>query len=196
MSLAKLKSKVSIEDYLEGEEAGEVRHEFIYGEVYAMAGTSDRHNRIAGNLFSKIDSHLGASKCETFIENIKLRADELTFYYPDIMVACDESPESIYYRKEPILLVEVLSPSSVRTDRHEKLSIYKGIPSLQEYLIVWQNKIYVEIYRRQKDDSWITEIYDEANAELTFNSIELTLSLEEVYRRVTFDTQNIYEIEF
>ena len=82
-------------------------------------------------------NHLGSSRCETYIENVKLKADEQTFYYPDVMVACDENPESIYYREQPILLVEVISPSTERIDRNEKLTVYKNIPTLQEYLIVW-----------------------------------------------------------
>lgn len=187
MGLAKLKNKLDIGEYLTGEELSEIRHEYIYGEVYAMAGTSDKHNRIAGNLYSRIDNHLGNSQCETFIESVKLRADEQTFYYPDVMVACDENPESSYYRQEPILLVEVLSPSTERTDRTEKLNVYKNIPTLHEYLIVWQDEIHAELHRKQTDNSWITEVYDEIDSEIRLDSVELDLTLAEIYRRVRFE---------
>src|SRR5262249_22943537 len=145
---------------LKGEDLSATRHEYIYGEVYAMAGASVAHNRIVTNIGYLVDNHLGNSRCETYVENVKLKADEQTFYYPGVMVACDENSESIYYREQPILLVEVISPSTERIDRNEKLTVYKNIPTLQEYLLVWQDKILVEIHRRQADNSWESEIYD------------------------------------
>jgi len=187
MGLAKLKNKISLEDYLEGEKSSEIKHEYIYGEVFAMAGTSDRHNRIAGNLFSKIDSHLSDSDCETFIESVKLRADAQTFYYPDVMVSCDRSPESSYYREEPILVIEVLSRTTERTDRNEKLTVYKNIPTLQEYVIVWQEKIQIEIHHRQPDGNWLTYIYSENDDEIELQSVNPKIKIEEIYRRVRFE---------
>ncbi|MCU0238471.1 MAG: Uma2 family endonuclease [Pyrinomonadaceae bacterium] len=172
MALAKVKPNLSIEDYIEGEEISEIRHEYIYGEVYAMAGASDTHNIIVGNIFGNLWSHLRNAQCQAFSENMKLKADEATFYYPDVMIACDENPTSVYYREEPILLVEVLSNSTERTDRNEKLTVYKKIPSLQEYLIVWQDKVYCEIYRRKSENNLETEIYDESEAEIYFDSID------------------------
>jgi Uma2 family endonuclease len=191
MALAKLKNRIGIEEYIEGEEVSEIRHEYIYGEVYAMAGTSDRHNRIAMNIGYKIDNHLGNSRCEAFIESVKLKADAATFYYPDVMVACDETPESVYYREEPILLVEVLSPSTARTDRHEKLTVYKNIPSLQEYLIVWQDKIYIELHQRQADNLWQTFVFDETqiDEEIELISVDMKMRVDEIYRRVKFENQ-------
>lgn len=186
MGLAKTKRIVGIDEYIEGEELSEIRYEYIYGEVYAMAGASDTHNVIVGNIFGNLWTHLRNAKCQGFSENMKLKADQATFYYPDVMVACDEKPKSTFYREEPILLVEVLSPSTERTDRHEKLTVYKNIPSLQEYLIVWQDKIYIEIHRRQADNSWQTESYDEIDDSVKLNSIDFTLTLGEIYRRVDF----------
>jgi Uma2 family endonuclease len=141
MGLAKLKTKLRLEDLLQGELSSGIRHEYIYGEVYPMAGASVTHNRIINNIGFKIDNHLANSQCETFTENVKLKADAQTFYYPDIFVACDQQPVSEYYREEPILIVEVLSPSTERTDRNEKFAVYGKIPTLQEYVIVWQDKL-------------------------------------------------------
>jgi Uma2 family endonuclease len=112
MGLSKLKTKISVEDYLEGEQFSQVRHEYVSGEVYAMAGASDRHHRISMNLAKKLDDHLENSKCEAFMIDLKLKADEATFYYPDVFVACDESPASRFYREEPVLIIEVLSPAT------------------------------------------------------------------------------------
>ncbi len=186
MGLAKLKNKISVEEYLKGELLSETRHEFIYGEVFAMAGASDRHGTIVGNIFGNIWTHLKNSRCQPFAENMKLKADAQTFYYPDVIVACDEPPKSAYYREEPILLVEVLSPTTERTDRKEKLGVYKNIASLREYLIVSQEKTSIEVHRKLADETWQTEIYDETDAEIRLDSIDFNLTLEEIYRRVNF----------
>ncbi|MDQ3131771.1 MAG: Uma2 family endonuclease [Acidobacteriota bacterium] len=186
MGLAKLKTKLDIEEYFEGELLSETRHEFIYGEVFAMAGASDSHGVIVGNIFGNIWTHLKNSRCQPFAENMKLKADAQTFYYPDVIVACDEPPKSAYYREEPVLLVEVLSPTTERTDRKEKLAVYKNIASLREYLIVSQEKISVEVHRKLADETWQTEIYDETDAEIMLDSIDFNLPLDEIYRRVNF----------
>lgn len=186
MGLAKLKTKISLAEYLEGEKISRAKHEFIDGEVYAMAGASERHHRIALNLIKKLDSHLEDAECDAFITDMKLKADEKTFYYPDVFVACDKSPESEYYRAEPILIIEVTSPSTHQTDRREKLRAYQQIPCVQEYVIVEQDKIYLELHRRQSDGRWITYFYNEADEEFSLESINLTLKISEVYQRVNF----------
>jgi len=189
MGLAKLKSKISVAEYIEGENLSEIRHEYIYGEVYAMAGGSTRHNRIVNNIGFQIDNRLRNSRCETFTENVKLHADEQTFYYPDVMVDCDDVPSSAFYREKPVLLVEVLSPSTERIDRNEKLTVYKTIPTLHEYLIVSQEKIMVEVHRKLENGEWQAEIYDEINDEIRLDSIDFNLFLSEIYRRVDLTPQ-------
>lgn len=185
MGLAKPKIKIGVEEYLNGENLSEIRHEFIYGEVFAMSGASDRHNIITGNIFGNLWTHLRDTICQPFSENMKLKADAQTFYYPDVMVACDNPSKSPYYREEPILLVEILSPSTERTDRHEKLAVYKNIPTLQEYLIVSQDKVFVEVHRRIENE-WETEIYDDLKADIRLDSVDFSLTLSEIYRRVNF----------
>lgn len=187
MGLAKLKTKISAEDYLDGEKDSQVRYEFVNGEVYAMAGASDNHNRITGNLFAEIYNRLRDSSCEPFTTDMKLRVDEETFYYPDVFVACDTNPVNSYYREEPILIIEVVSNSTRQTDRREKLRAYQQMPSVQEYIIVEQENVAVEIHRRQSDGRWITYFFTRADTEFTLESIDLTLQLSEVYRRVTFE---------
>lgn len=186
MGLAKLKTKISVEEYLEGEKISQTKHEFIGGEVYAMAGASERHHRICANFFIKLDSHLENSKCQAFITDMKLKADAATFYYPDVFVACDQQPKSEYYREEPILIIEVASPSTRQTDRREKLRAYQQIPSVHEYAVVEQDKIYIELHRRQPDGRWITYYYNHNDEEFAFESVNLNLNLSEVYNRVTF----------
>ncbi len=184
MGLAKYKNHISVEDYLAGENDGAARHEYIYGEVYAMAGASDRHNRLAARFFTKIFQKTDGSKCEAFMNDMKLRTDEATFYYPDVFVACD-NPDR-YFRREPILIVEVLSPATERADRHEKLRVYQQIDSLREYVIVAQNKLQIEIYRQQTGGDWTKEVYSEPDETFELKSVDVAFSVAEIYRAVDF----------
>lgn len=186
MGLAKLKTKISFEEYLKGEEISDVRYEYVDGEVYAMAGVSQSHSRITGNIFTSLSNHLRDSDCEPYSENIKVRA-EAAFYYPDILVSCEGEFNNKYFSEEPILIVEVISPSTERIDRHEKLHAYRDMPSVVEYVIVKQEKMEIEIHRRQPDGNWITYFYAENDVEFILESVDLTLQLSEVYRRVTFE---------
>ncbi len=189
MGLPKLKTKISVEDYLDGEDVSDRRHEYINGEVYLMAGASDNHNIIAGNIFANLWGHLRDDSCQPFMENMKLKASEDKFYYPDIFVACDESPESSFYREEPILIIEVLSPSTREIDRREKLGVYQQIPSVQEYIIIEQEKVHIELHRRQPDGNWITYFYNKGDFDeiIEFQSVGMEITLDEIYRRVKFD---------
>ncbi|MCD9187256.1 MAG: Uma2 family endonuclease [Pyrinomonadaceae bacterium] len=185
MGLAKLKPYLSVENYLIGENDGEIRHEYIYGEVYAMAGSSDRHNRISFNCAKKIDGKLNPEgKCQVFMTDMKLQADSETFYYPDIFVACDKPDR--YFRREPILIIEVLSPSTESIDKREKLKVYRQIPTLQEYAIIAQDKMSVEFHRKNEDGVWIKEMFNSAEEIIEFNSVELNIFLSEIYRGVDF----------
>ena len=188
MGLLKLKTKISVEDYLEGEKISPLKHEFVEGEVYAMAGTSDNHARIAGNTFTALSIHLRDSSCEPFASEIKVRVAINIFYYPDILVSCEENPENPYFRNSPILIIEVTSPSTERIDRQEKLLAYQRIQSVQEYVVIDQHRINIELHRRQSNGNWITYFFDETDTEVEFQSVDLTLQISEIYRRVRFET--------
>lgn len=195
MGLPKLKTKISVKDYLEGEKISPVKHEYVDGEVFAMAGTSDRHNRIVVNVTTALDNHLRNSPCEPFNSDIKVRAAQNVYYYPDILVSCEENPESPYFRNEPILIIEVTSPSTEAIDRREKLLFYLQMPSVQEYVIVSQSKIAVEVHRRQPDGRWITYYFNESDEAVELTSVSLALPLTEIYRRVKFES-NAREIDY
>ncbi len=103
---------ISVEDYLTGELESEVRHEYFGGVVRAMAGASDRHERVSGNLFAALHAHLKGGPCQVFKDGMKLRLEvnkSDVFYYPDVMVACDPKDDHRYFRERPSLVVEVLS---------------------------------------------------------------------------------------
>ncbi len=187
MGLVKLKTKISVEDYLEGEKISPVKHEYVEGEVYAMAGTSDNHARIAGNMFVALSIHLRDSNCEPFASEIKVRITQNVYYYPDVLVSCEENPEDSHFRNQPILIIEVTSDSTEHIDRREKLLFYQQMPSVQEYAIIDQHLINIELHRRQPNGNWITYFYDNSDEEIEFQSVGLTLPINEIYRRVRFN---------
>lgn len=174
---------LSVEDYLRGEEGGELRHEYIGGEVYAMVGTSDRHNLIAGNLFALLRPHVRGTPCRLFMSDMKVRlhvASDDAFYYPDLMLACDPDDNATYYRTHPRLIVEVLSESTERIDRREKLLAYTSIDSLQEYLLLSQNRAEAELHRRV--DGWRAHIVTAGDVRL--QCLDLTVPLSTIYEDV------------
>lgn len=187
MSRLKNKPYLSVADYLAGERDADVRHEYVDGQVYAMAGASDRHNRIAGNFFVRLSLHLDGSECEPFMSDMKVKVDPVLYYYPDVVVTGDAPGGDAYFRTEPRLIIEVISPSTERVDRTEKLHAYRRIESLQEYVLVSQDATAVELHRRGADDVWTHIILTEPDEQLTLASVGLTLSLSDVYRNVRFD---------
>jgi len=187
MGLPKLKTKISVEDYLKGEKISPVRHEYIEGEVYAMAGASDKHNLIAGDIYIALGIHLRDSRCQPFSGDLKVQVTRNVYYYPDVLVSCEENPESPYFRNAPILIIEVTSPSTANIDRREKLLFYQQMPSVQEYAVIDQHRMNVELHRRQPNGSWITYYFDVSDDEIEFESVGLTLPITEIYRRVRFE---------
>ena len=187
MGLPKFKTKMSIEDYLESEKVSPLRREYVDGEVYAMAGASDNHGRILINLTTALSIHLRDSPCEPFSNDTKVRVRQDVYYYPDVLVSCEQNPENPYFRNEPILIVEILSRSTARVDTLEKVFAYQQIPSLQEYVVVDQYRMEVQIHRRQENGGWITYFFNELDDIVEFKSVDLSIPLPEIYRRVTFE---------
>lgn len=184
MSVPSKLQQLSVVEYLEAEKDSPVRHEYIDGQIFAMAGASDRHNRVSINLTSKLDDKLGDGPCEVFMADMKVWVSESVFYYPDVVVACDGPGADEYYRKQPRLIIEVSSPSTERTDRSEKLVAYEQIKSLKEYVIVSQDRVPIEVFRRGRGGRWSWEVLTELSDELHLESVGLKLTLAEVYRRV------------
>jgi Uma2 family endonuclease len=176
---------ISVEDYLAGELKSEIRHEYIGGLVYAMAGTSSEHNFICQNFLVPLLSHLRGKPCQVFMENVKLRlriANEDIFYYPDLLVTCDPRDTTRYFKTFPKVLIEVLSPDTERIARHEKFRSYTQIESLEEYILVAQDRQEVTVFRRA--NNWRAEIVNQSEQQLRIPSLDLTLSLPAIYDRV------------
>src|SRR5262249_5934694 len=140
-ALAHRHELLSVEEYLEGERLSEIRHEFVGGLVYAMAGASDEHNRIAGNIFGELREQLRGKRCEAFMDDMKFKIPgSQSFYYPDVLVACDSTDHAKYYRERPTVVFEVMSPETERSDQREKRFAYALVHSLKVYIIVSQEK--------------------------------------------------------
>ena len=183
---------LSPEEYLAWEETQTVRHEYVDGQVYAMSGVSKNHGRITKNMTFQLERHLFDSVCEPYTTDVKLavKTHQTRYYYPDVVVTCEagnEDPEDAYLIVQPILLVEVLSPSTKRTDKVEKFNAYQQIVGLREYIIVAQDQMRVEVYRHEKaGDVWQGQVFTEAEQEVTLQSVGLTVNLATIYRRVIF----------
>ena len=176
---------LTADEYLEFEQTAEGRHEFVAGVLYAMAGPSKRHNRIALNLAAAFHGHVRGGPCDAYISDVKLRLKvehDDVFYYPDVMVACQREDASEYYLQLPKLIIEVLSPSTEKIDRREKALNYRQIATLEEYVLIVQNRPHLEIQRRA--DGWRPTLITSPDAPAEFHSIGLSLPLAQIYEGV------------
>jgi Uma2 family endonuclease len=173
-------ARLTVEEYLEMERSSPVKHEYVAGIIYAMAGASDAHNVISGNLYMALRRHLKGTPCHTYFADVKARLEEAgCFYYPDVMVSC-EQPGDRYYRERPVLIVEVLSPSTAGRDKGEKWRNYQTLPSLKEYVLVSQDSMDVRVFRRDESGEWRQCIYTDG-ATIALASVELEIPIEQVY---------------
>lgn len=184
MSETSLLRTMSVEEYLRFDEASPVRHEYVSGELYAMSGSTARHNKIAGNVFARLHAAAGDGPCVVFINDMRLEVAADKYYYPDVLVICAPIGELDVVAREPCVVVEVTSPSTARIDRGEKLVAYKQVVGLRAYLIVDHRRRRVErFWRDDPGDEWHREeIVMEGR--LTVPCLDVELTLDEIYRRV------------
>jgi Uma2 family endonuclease len=189
MLAAKMDDYITEQEYLEGEKLAKERHEYVDGKVYAMAGTSRRHNRIAVNIVRKLPlaNHKG-QLCEINSSDVKVRVGKRkTYYYPDVVVGCDADDTNPYYLEKPCLIVEVTSKSTEWKDRHEKAVVYQSLESLQAYMVVSQEKPHVTLYYREEDDgSWWVTALESMDQTITLKCPETTLTLADIYDGIDF----------
>jgi Uma2 family endonuclease len=174
------------EQYIQAEEQGECRHEYADGFVYAQAGASRAHNLLALALATRLKIHLQSSPCRTYMVDMKVRIktrDLDLFYYPDVMVSCDPHPPHEYYEDKPKLLAEILSNATKSKDRLEKLNAYSRLPSMEEYLLVEQHTLSVDVYWRTADGLELEKLEDGGDT-LVLHSVGLTLPVHALYEDV------------
>src|SRR2546430_2391059 len=183
---------ITAEQYLELERASEMRHEFLDGLMYAMAGESRGHSRVCFNLATIIGAQLGGRRCEGFSPNMKVRAGIGGLYaYPDLMIVCGEAEfhdEHGDVLLNPTVIFEVLSPSTEKYDRGEKFRRYRQIESLKDYVMVSQDQARVEHHHRQPEDKGTATEVNGLDAGLVLSSIDCRIPLAEVYRHTKVGT--------
>lgn len=189
MTAVKQPDFITVEDYLAGEETSGVKHEYLGGTVHAMAGATIRHNNIAGNCFGSLHGQLRGKSCQPYNSDTKVRiqySDHTRLYYPDAMVVCESNPDTLHYQDRPVVIVEVLSDSTRRTDIGEKRDAYLTLPSLKVLIFVEPNTPSVTVHRRQPGGDFMAERFHERDAVIPLPEIEASLPLAELYERVEF----------
>jgi Uma2 family endonuclease len=188
MTAARKLDLVSIDDYLAGELVSEVKHEYLGGVLYAMAGARNAHNLISGNVFAALHLLLRGSGCRPFNSDTKLRVrlpTHIRFYYPDCSVICQPNPQSDSFQDAPVATVEVLSRATRRTDEGEKKDAYLTISSLSAYLLVEQESPAIVVHRRT-EHGFVREVYTGLDAVVSLPDLDVQLPLADVYDGVEF----------
>lgn len=171
---------LSAHAYLAGELYSPIKHELIAGIAYAMAGASVNHNRLVANVARTLGNHLDATPCEPFVADMKLKVNQ-DFFYPDLLVVCNDLSAQEYYTENPIIIVEVLSKTTRRTDQTLKRHAYQSLASLQEYMLIEQDFVDVEVCRRSTH--WQSEHYYLGDT-VQLAAIELAVTVATLYARV------------
>ncbi|MEJ7594330.1 MAG: Uma2 family endonuclease [Planctomycetaceae bacterium] len=188
MSTASQFQPISVRDYLAGERIAKRKHEYVDGVVYAMAGGTVQHSRIASNATGTLHAQLRGHKCEAFHSDMKVRvrlSRGTRFYYPDVSVVCQPNADRDSFHDAPVVIVEVISDSTRRTDEYEKREAYLSIDSLCAYVLVEQASAAVLVYRRG-DSGFDREVYTGLDAIIPLPEIECQLALAELYQNVEF----------
>jgi len=190
MALPATVNYISIQEYLEVEERSVEKHEYYAGEVFAMAGAGYNHNLIVRNALSSIDNFLKGKPCNIFPSDLKVHIEANSlFTYPDLSVICD-GPQFWNDRTDtvlnPTLLIEVLSKSTQQYDKLEKFHLYRDIPSLKEYIVIYSWEMRLEQYVKKSAKEWLLTEFRIPNEQVKFSSIPFSLELHEFYRDVDF----------
>jgi Uma2 family endonuclease len=177
--------KPTAEDYLSAEEGGGTRHEYVDGEIYAMAGAGEAHNLIALNVAAGLRSLVRGGPCRVFIADMKLRVAQWNaFYYPDVMVVCNPADNHSHFKEQPGTVIEVMSPTTESIDRREKLLAYRTLPSLREYVLIAQDRRHIEVYRKDANGVLQHEVLA-AGEPLWLETVDASLTQDLVYEDVT-----------
>jgi Uma2 family endonuclease len=190
---AKLKRKyISPEEYLALERKAVVRHEYFDGEIYEMAGASEEHATISSNVNASLNFQLKKRPCKSYQSDLRVHIPATNLYtYPDVVVVCGKpqllEDAHLDTLLNPTLIIEVLSPSTADYDKGAKFDYYRTLESLREYILVWQDKKRVARYAKQIDGSWLLRDFIGEDAEINLDSIDCTLSIEDIYDKVDFE---------
>jgi len=175
--------RMSVQEYLAMEERDGTRCEYVDGEVFAMSGPSRRHQLIAGNLH-RITANAARNRCQVFFAGMMVRVEaHNSLYLPDVFGCCDPDDSEERYVSSPCFIIEVLSPSTAHVDRREKRLAYSSLKSLDEYVLVSQQRMHVSVYRSDSG-SWASQVLELPADMLELKCIELRVSLADIYEGV------------
>jgi Uma2 family endonuclease len=188
MTAAKKLNLTPEEEYLASELTSEIKHEYLGGVVYAMAGARNQHNRIATRILGTLFGRLSGKPCQPCNSDTKIRIrmpGHTRYYYPDASVVCRPNPEGDSFEDQPVAVFEVLSPGTRRIDEGEKKDAYLTIASLAVYALIEQSMPMIVIYRRM-DQQFIPEVYEGIDAVIPLPAIGVDLPLAEIYQGMNF----------
>lgn len=180
----------SEDDYFAVEASSGIKHEFYRGEIFAMAGASVAHNHLSANVLTLLRGAARSKGCSAFGSDLRVKTSDGLFTYPDVMVVCGpisltrDRPDTV---TNPSVIVEVLSSATRDYDRGEKFTLYQAIPTLREYLLIEQDRVWVEHWQRQATGEWTMAMHGTLDAILTLPTLAMALPLREVYLQV-FDS--------
>ncbi|MDQ6695273.1 MAG: Uma2 family endonuclease [Chloroflexota bacterium] len=185
------------EQYLELEREAEYKSEYIDGQIYAMSGASEAHNLIAGNIFGELRTQFRGRPCRVYMSDMRVKVSLSDMYtYPDVVAVCggpvfeDSQVDTL---TNPMVIVEVLSPSTEAYDRGVKFARYRDLGSLTDYILVSQDKVSVEHFRRQGDGSkqWLLNVVDDLAGTMRLPSVGCEVSMAYIYENVTLPEPEI-----
>lgn len=193
MALNKVERKWTFEEYLAYEEEIGIKHEYIDGEIYAMTGGTKKHSVISTNCTTEIGVQLRDSDCYVTNSEMRVQINPTKFVYPDFIVVCGK--DEFMDDKEitllnPTLVAEVMSDSSEKYDKGLKSEFYRSLSSVKHYLLIDQNRVYTQLYTRQKDGRWLFQEFTQRDRTILLESIGVTLPMSEVYRGIAFEGEN------
>ncbi|MEX8520880.1 MAG: Uma2 family endonuclease [Leptothrix sp. (in: b-proteobacteria)] len=176
---------MSLSEFFDWDATQSVRHEFVAGEVFAMAGAEDRHVTVAMNLVMALRQHLHGAPCRVYMSDMKLQVVAAgSVFYPDVLVTCSAADHaSRLVKREPTLLVEVLSPSTAAYDRGAKFTHYRQIGTLQEYVLVDLDTRSTDVYRKGADGLWVLHPFEPGQS-VQLASVELGITAEQLFAEV------------
>jgi len=190
MASEPIQRKWTVEEYLVYEREMDIKHEYIDGEIYAMSGGTDKHSRIASNCITELSLKLRESNCHVHTSDMRVQVSKTKYVYPDFSVVCGQaqfSDESNTNLLNPILVGEVMSPSSLGYDQGLKSQFYRSLSSLKYYLLVDQGRVHIQLYTLQ-ENGWLLQEFTDLEVTLALDSIGVQLPISEIYRGLEFDS--------
>lgn len=184
---------ISESQYLQSERQSQTKSEYLAGQVFAMAGASIEHAAIVLNIAAELLAQLRSRGCRVFTQDVRVKVEQASaYFYPDVVIVCgqpqleDEQRDTLL---NPVVVIEVLSPSTEIFDRSVKFFAYQKLPSLREYLLVAQDKVRVEHFIRQPDGQWLQREYTQAEEVIHLTSVNIDLPVQTVYEGIPFTSE-------